>query len=52
MNIETLDVNALLERLHRVEAVTEIMNLKSRYCAGCDDNHNDVRDRCTPRTHR
>jgi len=40
MNIETLDVNALLERLHRVEAVTEIMNLKSRYCAGCDDNHN------------
>ena len=19
---------------------------------GCDDNHNDVRDRCTPRTHR
>lgn len=40
MNIETLDVNALLERLHRVEAALEIMNLKARYCAGCDDNHN------------
>jgi hypothetical protein len=39
MNMET-DVTALLDRLHRVEAQLEIMSLKARYCAGCDDNHN------------
>jgi hypothetical protein len=40
MNREMLDMTAVLDRLHRVEAVLEIHNLKSRYCAGCDDNHN------------